>query len=80
MAQAFHDSATPIRAGSRRATVLLSVGLVVNLAPLMTFAATLNEIAVDWSPQCHPIGVDRRHLLCWLRDGGSVLEQRHGSH
>ena len=49
MAQAFHDSATPIRAGSRRATVLLSVGLVVNLAPLMTFAATLNEIAVDWS-------------------------------
>jgi MFS family permease len=32
-----------------RATVLLSFGLVANLAALMTFAATLNEIAVDWS-------------------------------
>jgi MFS family permease len=49
MTQALYDGPTAIRAGSRRATVLLSAGLVVNLATLMTFAATLNEIAVDWS-------------------------------
>lgn len=49
MTQALHDGPTAIRTGSRRATVVLSVGLVVNLATLMTFAATLNEIAVDWS-------------------------------
>ena len=47
-AQPFED-ATEIRGGSARATVLLSFGLVVNLAALMTFAATLNEIAADWS-------------------------------
>ena len=34
---------------STRATLLLSFGLVANLAALMTFAATLNEIAADWS-------------------------------
>jgi MFS family permease len=49
MTQALHNGSTAIRTGSRRATVLLSVGLVVNLATLMTFAAALNEIAVDWS-------------------------------
>ena len=37
------------RAQSTRATILLSFGLVANLAALMTFAATLNEIAADWS-------------------------------
>jgi predicted MFS family arabinose efflux permease len=37
------------RSGSTRATILLSFGLVANLAALMTFAATLNEIAADWS-------------------------------
>src|ERR1700693_5754488 len=31
------------------ATGLLSIGLVANLATLMTFAATLPEIAADWS-------------------------------
>src|ERR1700693_2883376 len=31
------------------ATGLLSIGLVANLATLMTFAATLPEIASDWS-------------------------------
>jgi hypothetical protein len=35
--------------GSARATVLLSFGLMAKLAALMTFAATLNEIAADWS-------------------------------
>jgi MFS family permease len=49
MTQALYDGPTAIPGGSRRATVLLSVGLVANLATLMTFAATLNEIAVDWS-------------------------------
>src|SRR6516165_10224560 len=39
----------PGRSGSTRATILLSFGLIANLAALMTFAATLNEIAVDWS-------------------------------
>src|SRR5262252_3978527 len=37
------------RGGSARATVLLSFGLVANLATQMTFAATLHEIAADWS-------------------------------
>lgn len=37
------------RVQSTRATILLSFGLVANLAALMTFAATLNEIAADWS-------------------------------
>jgi MFS family permease len=35
--------------GSARATAVLSFGLVANLVTLMTFAATLHEIAVDWS-------------------------------
>ena len=35
--------------GSARATALLSFGLVANLATQMTFAATLHEIAADWS-------------------------------
>ena len=40
----------PLQAqGSARATAILSFGLVANLAALMTFAATLHEIAVDWS-------------------------------
>jgi MFS family permease len=39
----------PGRTRSTRATLLLSFGLVANLAALMTFAATLNEIAADWS-------------------------------
>lgn len=43
------DDPTGIRGGSTRATVLLSFGLVANLAALMTFAATLNQIAADWS-------------------------------
>jgi MFS family permease len=47
-AQRFEDAAS-IRGGSARATVLSSFGLVANLAALMTFAATLNEIAADWS-------------------------------
>lgn len=37
------------RAGSARATVLLSVGLIANLATQMTFAAGLHEIAADWA-------------------------------
>ena len=37
------------RGGSARATILLSSGLVANLATQMTFAATLPEIAVAWS-------------------------------
>ena len=43
------EEATAARGGSARAIVLLSFGLVANLAALMTFAATLNEIAADWS-------------------------------
>jgi MFS family permease len=40
----------PLKAGgSARATILLSSGLVANLATQMTFAATLHEIAADWS-------------------------------
>src|SRR5438552_9921612 len=38
-----------IRAGSARATALLSFGLVANLATQMTFAATLHEIAAEWA-------------------------------
>jgi len=40
-AQIFQQA--PGRSGSTRATILLSFGLVANLAALMTFAATLNE-------------------------------------
>jgi len=43
------DEASATRGGSRRAVILLSFGLVANLAALMTFAASLNEIAADWS-------------------------------
>src|SRR6516225_3113698 len=46
-AQIFQQA--PGRSGSTRATILLSFGLVANLTALMTFAATLNEIAADWS-------------------------------
>ena len=46
-ARAFEEAAGRTR--STRATILLSFGLVANLAALMTFAATLNEIAADWS-------------------------------
>src|SRR5689334_11016517 len=35
--------------GSARATILLSFGLVANLATQMTFAATLHEIAGEWA-------------------------------
>jgi MFS family permease len=37
------------RGGAARATILLSFGLVANLAAQMTFAATLHEIAADWA-------------------------------
>jgi MFS family permease len=43
------EEPTVIPGGSTKATVLLSFGLVANLAACMTFAATLNEIAADWS-------------------------------
>ena len=43
------DGCIDSRRGSTRAIVLLSMGLVANLAALMTFAATLSEIAADWS-------------------------------
>ena len=43
------EEPTAIHGGSTKATLLLSFGLVTNLAALMTFAATLNEIAADWS-------------------------------
>jgi predicted MFS family arabinose efflux permease len=43
------DAASRKHARSARAIGLLSFGLVANLATLMTFAATLHEIAVDWS-------------------------------
>src|SRR6266571_3594299 len=43
------DEPSPVRGGSARATALLSFGLVANLATQMTFAATLHEIAADWS-------------------------------
>jgi hypothetical protein len=39
----------PRARGSATATAVLSFGLVANLATLMTFAATLHEIAADWS-------------------------------
>ena len=43
--------ADPLAAGrgSAGATILLSFGLVANLATQMTFAATLHEIAADWA-------------------------------
>jgi len=47
-ARAF-DEPSDTRGGSARATILLSSGLVSNLATQMTFAATLPEIAVAWS-------------------------------
>jgi predicted MFS family arabinose efflux permease len=47
-ARAFPDPSR-VDGGSARATVLLSFGLVANLATQMTFAATLHEIAADWS-------------------------------
>ena len=37
------------RASAARSISVLSFGLVANLVPLMTFAATLHEIAVAWS-------------------------------
>ena len=43
------DDPSETRGGSARATILLSFGLVANLATQMTFAATLHEIAADWS-------------------------------
>jgi MFS family permease len=43
------DEPLRVRNGSARTTALLSFGLVANLATQMTFAATLHEIAVDWS-------------------------------
>src|SRR5580704_12250767 len=45
----FRAEQPPRARGSARATAVLSFGLVVNLAALMTFAATLHEIAGDWS-------------------------------
>jgi MFS family permease len=43
------DEPSRVRGGSARATALLSFGLVANLATQMTFAASLHEIAADWS-------------------------------
>src|SRR5262252_9500164 len=43
------DEPSGRRGRSARATALLSFGLVANLATQMTFAATLPEIAADWS-------------------------------
>jgi MFS family permease len=43
------DEPSEAGGGSTRATILLSFGLVANLATQMTFAATLHEIAADWS-------------------------------
>jgi MFS family permease len=42
--------------GAAKATANLSFGLVANLAALMTFAAALPEIAVDWSLDASPSG------------------------
>lgn len=42
------DQPSPVR-GPSRATILLSFGLVANLATQMTFAATLHEIATEWA-------------------------------
>ena len=47
-ARAF-DRPSRVRGSSARATILLSFGLVANLAAQMTFAATLHEIAADWA-------------------------------
>ena len=43
------DRPSRVGGGSARATILLSFGLVANLATQMTFAATLHEIAADWT-------------------------------
>jgi hypothetical protein len=43
------DEPSDARGGSARATILLSFGLVANLATQMTFAAALHEIAAAWS-------------------------------
>src|SRR6516165_4119294 len=43
------DEPSEARGGLARATILLSFGLVANLATQMTFAATLHEIAAAWS-------------------------------
>src|SRR5713101_1575338 len=43
------DPSSRSRGGSARATALLSFGLVANLTTQMTFAATLHEIAADWT-------------------------------
>jgi len=43
------DEPSDARGGSAGATILLSFGLVANLATQMTFAATLYEIAAAWS-------------------------------
>jgi len=42
------DEPSDAPGGSARATVLLSSGLVANLATQMTFATTLHEIATAW--------------------------------
>src|SRR5260370_4870019 len=36
------------RFAAGKATAVLSFGLIANLTPLMTYAATLHEIAADW--------------------------------
>src|SRR5216683_119336 len=43
------DPSSRSRGGAARATALLSCGLVANLTTQMTFAATLHEIAADWT-------------------------------
>jgi predicted MFS family arabinose efflux permease len=43
------DGPSDANAESARVTILLSFGLVANLATQMTFAATLHEIAAAWS-------------------------------
>ena len=43
------DEPSEARGGSAQATILLSFGLVANLATQMTFAATLHEIATAWA-------------------------------
>lgn len=45
-----------VRGGAARATILLSSGLVANLATQMTFAATLPEIAADWALDANQSG------------------------
>src|SRR5215471_10425562 len=43
------DEPSKAPGGSARTTILLSFGLVANLATQMTFATTLHEIAAAWS-------------------------------